>query len=67
MEKEVIELGITADQIRNRIYTVRGVQVMLDSDLAQLYHVETKRINESVKRNLKRFPSDFCFTLTQEE
>ena len=40
---------------------------MLDSDLAQLYHVETRRINESVKRNPKRFPPDFCFELTQEE
>ena len=67
MEKELLELEISAEQIRRRIYTVRGIQVMLDSDLAQLYHVETKRINESVKRNLKRFPSDFCFTLTQEE
>ena len=67
MEKEMIELEITAEQIRNRIYTIRGVQVMLDSDLAQLYHVETKRINESVKRNPKRFPFDFCFELTQEE
>ena len=67
MEKEMIELEITAEQIRSRIYTIRGVQVMLDSDLAQLYHVETKRINESVKRNPKRFPFDFCFELTQEE
>ena len=67
MEKEMIELEITAEQIRSRIYTIRGVQVMLDSDLAQLYHVETKRINESVKRNPKRFPSDFCFELTQED
>ena len=67
MEKEMIELEITAEQIRSRIYTIRGVQVMLDSDLAQLYHVETKRINESVKRNPKRFPFDFWFELTQEE
>ena len=67
MEKEVLELQITAEQIRSRIYTIRGLQVMLDSDLAQLYHVETRRINESVKRNPKRFPPDFCFELAQEE
>ena len=60
-------MTITSDDIRKRIYTIRGVQVMLDSDLAELYHVETKRINESVKRNPKRFPAGFCFELTQEE
>ena len=55
------------DAIRNKIYTIRGVQVMLDSDLAQLYCVETKRINETVKRNQKRFPARYCFTLSEEE
>lgn len=53
--------------IRELIYTVRGVQVMLDSDLAGLYQVETKRINEAVRRNAPRFPEEFCFRLTQEE
>ncbi len=43
-------------EIENKIFTVRGVSVMLDSDLAKLYGVETKRINEAVKRNINRFP-----------
>ena len=67
MEKEVLELGITGEQIRSRIYTIRGVQVMLDSDLAQLYQVKTKALNQAVKRNLNRFPPQFCFQLTVEE
>ena len=67
MEKEVLESELTAEQIRSRIYTIRGVQVMLDSDLAQLYHVETKALNQAVKRNGKRFPLQFCFQLTVEE
>jgi len=49
------------------IYEIRGYNVMLDSDLAQLYGVEIKRLNESVKRNIKRFPSEFMFQLTDEE
>ncbi len=53
--------------IRDLIYTVRGTQVMLDSDLATLYQVETKRINEAVHRNKARFPEEFCFRLTREE
>lgn len=53
--------------IRNLIYTVRGMQVMLDSDLAMLYQVETKRINEAVRRNKARFPEEFCFRLTSDE
>ena len=54
-------------EIKNLIYTVRNQQVMLDSDLAMLYGVETKRINESVSRNKMRFPDRFCFRLTKEE
>lgn len=54
-------------QIKNMIYEVRGYKVMLDSDLAALYEVETKRLNEAVKRNIKRFPSNFMFQLTKEE
>ncbi|MCM1125219.1 MAG: ORF6N domain-containing protein [Lachnospiraceae bacterium] len=57
----------TEEKIENLIHIVRGEQVMLDSDLAMLYNVETKRLNESVKRNLKRFPKNFCFQLTEEE
>jgi hypothetical protein len=53
--------------IQTKIYTVRGVQVMLDSDLAILYGVETKRINEAVKNNIEKFPSDFLFELTKSE
>jgi len=60
-----MELNIT--QIENKIYTIRGVQVMLDSDLALMYQVETKRINEQVKRNEKRFPNSFMFQLNQRE
>ena len=55
------------EEIRSRIHTVRGKQVMLDKDLAELYGVEVKRLNESVKRNIKRFPDDFMFQLQQEE
>ena len=53
--------------IENMIYEVRGVQVMLSSDVAKLYQVETKRINEVIKRNINRFPESFCFQLTSEE
>lgn len=53
--------------IENLIYVIRGQQVMLDSDLARLYGVETKRLKEQVKRNINRFPSDFMFELTKNE
>ncbi len=53
--------------IQNMIYTLRGVQVMLDRDLAQLYEVETKVLNQAVKRNADRFPERFMFRLTEEE
>lgn len=53
--------------IENMIYIIRGQKVMLDSDLAKLYGVETKRLNEQVKRNLRRFPEDFMFQLNNEE
>ena len=56
-----------ADAIRSRILTVRGVQVMLDRDLAELYGVPTKRLNEQVKRNAERFPSTFMFHLATDE
>lgn len=54
-------------QIQNLIYEIRGYRVMLDSDLASLYEVETKRLNEAVKRNIKRFPAHFMFQLSKEE
>lgn len=53
--------------IKNLIYTIRGKQVILDSDVAMLYHYETKKINQAVKRNIERFPEKFCFQLTEEE
>jgi hypothetical protein len=54
-------------KIQNLIYLIRGKKVMLDSDLAIIYGVKTKRLNEQMKRNIKRFPSDFMFQLTQKE
>ena len=57
----------SADVIRSRILTIRGVQVMLAPDLADLYQVETRSFNQSVKRNLKRFPGNFRFQLTKAE
>ena len=64
------ELVANCDQlssVENRILTIRGVQVILDRDLADLYNVETKRLNEQVRRNLLRFPENFRFQLTQNE
>ncbi|MCF7792184.1 MAG: ORF6N domain-containing protein [Victivallales bacterium] len=58
---------LSPKNIESRIYTVKGMQVMLDEDLALLYGVETKRINEQVKRNIERFPDNFCFRLSSEE
>ena len=53
--------------IQSKIYEIRGVRVTLDFDLAALYQVETKNLNLSVKRNLKRFPDDFMFQLSEQE
>lgn len=58
---------LTVKQIENMIFTIRGVQVIVDRDLAMLYGVETKRMNEQIRRNLNRFPSRFRFQLTKEE
>ena len=55
------------ETIKNKIYEIRGQQVMLDFDLAELYQVSTSALNQSVKRNAKRFPPDFMFQITQEE
>ena len=62
-----IQNTISNEEIKNLIYTIRGKQVMLDSDVAMLYHYETKNINKAVKRNIERFPEEFCFQLTDEE
>ena len=65
MENEIIILD--ENDLKNKIYTIRGVQVMLDSDLAEIYGYETKRFNEQVKNNIERFDEDFRFQLTQDE
>lgn len=69
--KEIVvqEAGkeVNATTIKNLIYVIRGQQVMLDSDLAMLYQVETKVFNQAVKRNEERFPKEFCFQLTRDE
>ena len=71
MENEInsliVQNNISNEEIKNLIYTIRGKQVMLDSDVARLYHYETRRINETVKRNSERFPIEFCFQLTSQE
>jgi hypothetical protein len=58
---------IPSENIINKIYVFRDQKVMLDSDIAELYQVETKRLNEQVKRNINRFPESFMFQLTKEE
>ena len=71
MENEInsliVQNNISNEEIQNLIYTIRGKQVMLDSDVAMLYHYETKKINQAVKRNIDRFPERFCFKLTEKE
>ena len=63
----VSNIEVTGYDIKGMIYVVRNQQVMIDSDLAMLYQVETKVLNRAVKRNINRFPEDFCFQLTKEE
>lgn len=58
---------IPDERIMSKIYLMRGQKVMIDKDLAELYEVETRRLNEQVKRNLKRFPPDFMFQLSEKE
>ena len=53
--------------IASKIFVIRGIQVMLDTDIAELYEVDVKRLNQQMKRNPKRFPTDFCFRLTEQE
>ncbi|MEI6806157.1 MAG: ORF6N domain-containing protein [Myxococcaceae bacterium] len=62
-----MEIEISTNEVSKRIYTLRDVQVMLDSDLAEIYKVKTGLLNEAVKRNLRRFPDDFMFKTTKEE
>ena len=67
MKQELVKSPIGELEIRQRIKTIRGVQVMLDRDLAELYGVTTGQLNRQVKRNIKRFPSDFMVQLTKED
>lgn len=60
-------LIVSVQLIEPRIYLIRGQKVMIDEDLAELYGVPTKRLNEQVRRNRKRFPADFMFQLAKEE
>src|SRR3990167_7219015 len=66
-QQEPMRSNITAQHIEGIIYEVRGKKIIMDSDLANLYQVTTKRLNEQVKRNIDRFPADFLFQLTQDE
>ena len=59
--------SVTPEKIQSLIYEIRGFQVMLDSDLAKLYQIETKNLNKAAQRNVERFPEDFRFQLTDEE
>ncbi len=67
MHKDKKALIVSLEGVVSRIFLVRGQKVMLDSDLATLYSVSIKRLNEQVRRNIRRFPSDFMFQLTKEE
>ncbi|MDP5105432.1 MAG: ORF6N domain-containing protein [Polaribacter sp.] len=67
MKKKEENLLIPDEIITNKIYLIRNQKVMLDRDLAELYQVETKRLKESVRRNINRFPEDFMFEMTKNE
>jgi hypothetical protein len=67
VNKENTAIALREEHLRSLIYRVRGMEVMLDSDLAWLYGVETRVFNQAVKRNIERFPDSFRFLLTQEE
>ena len=58
---------VVQSEIGNRIFTIRNEQILVDRDLAELYGIETKRLNEQVRRNKQRFPEDFMFQLTSDE
>jgi hypothetical protein len=67
MAKKDLQVFVAEQKILNRIYVIKGQKVMMDEDLAEMYGVETRRLNEQVKRNIKRFPKDFMFALRQKE
>lgn len=68
-EYEVVtsDNGLSLDFVQSHIYNIRGVQVMVDNELAEMYGIETKQLKRQVKRNIERFPHDFMFELTKEE
>ena len=66
-KNKLLPLAETEEGIADRIFMIRGVQVMLDSDIASLFQVPVKLMNQQMKRNPDRFPEDFCFQLTKEE
>lgn len=67
IDKDIETAIVTLDQVVRRIYEIRGHKVMLDSELAGLYGVETRVLNQAVRRNIERFPDDFMIQLTREE
>ena len=66
-EEIIIKANADIEVIKHRIYEVRGLRVMFDRDLAELYNVETRALNQAVKRNIDRFPEDFMFVMTDDE
>ena len=67
VNEKLKEIKYEVEDIKNLIYNIRGKQVMIDSDVANLYNCETKYVNRVVKRNIERFPEEFCFQLTENE
>lgn len=67
MAKKELQAFVAEQKILNKIYIIRGQKVMIDEDLSEIYGVETKRLNEQVKRNIKRFPKDFMFEISNRE
>ena len=67
MESKELIAAISKSEIKEKIYTIRGMQVMLDSDLAEIYGYETKNFNRQVKNNIEKFPEDMMFQVTSEE
>src|SRR3954467_6743404 len=67
MAKTIVMTVIPDEVVLNKILLIRGKKVMIDMDLAELYGVEIKRLNEQVRRNIKRFPKDFMFPITKKE
>ena len=67
MKTQTQELSVSTNEIVEKIYVVRGMKIMLDKDLAEMYGVKTRVLNQAVQRNLSRFPYDFMFQLTEDE